>query len=172
MSDSASQKEEEKQKRRRTGSTDDIAKKKLPYKDKCILCNKDVSLYKHNAEKRDYTTPDNISNTNLMNRLRKVADDRLGYDPEDKWALDVKGRLSGIYDLVAEETHLHKLCSTKFQEWRSLNTADGGGRKIDDDRAGLVKTLCDWLDDEMEHQLFTLDEVYQKYLSFDTSSEG
>ena len=81
----------------------------------------------------------------------------------------MKGRLSGIIDLVSAETVLHKLCSTKFYDMRSLSSEMGSGRRIDEDRENLVKKLSAWLDENMEHQLYTLEEVYQKYPSFDTT---
>ena len=37
-----------------------------------------------------------------MNRFVKAASDRLAIDSNDKWAIEVKGRLLGINDLVAE----------------------------------------------------------------------
>ena len=56
-------------------------------------------------------------------------------------------------DLVVEETLLHKRC----------NTTDGvGGRKQDDFRLELFDELCTWLETELEHSLFTLEQVHQK----------
>ena len=106
-----------------------------------------------------------------MNRFVKAADDRLAIDSNDKWAIEVKGRLLGINDLVAEEALLHKSCSTKFLNFRDLRTEQGGGRKIDEDCEALLSKLCDWLDNEMEHNLFTLDQVHEKMRSLDQTAD-
>ena len=111
ISDAGAQKEVEKQKRRRTAGKVDSAKRNLLYKNKCILCNEQVSLYLNNPDKRDYTAPDNVTSKNLMNRLNNAVDDRLASNPDDKWAVEVKGRLSGINDLVAQIMQ-HKIPGT------------------------------------------------------------
>ena len=73
--------------------------------------------------------------------------------------------------LVAEEALLHKLCSTKFLNFHDLSTEQGGGRKIDEDRKALLSKLCDRLDNEMEHNLFTLDQVHEKMRSLDQTAD-
>ena len=145
----------------------------LLYKNRCILCNEIVKLYSNNQDfaEKNYSQPDNLTSGELMNRFVKAADDRLAIDSNDKWAIEVKGRLLGINDLVAEEALLHKLCSTKFLNFRDLRTEQGGGRKIDEDREALLIKLCDWLDNEMEHNLFTLDQVHEKMRSLDQTAD-
>ena len=55
----------------------------LPYKDKCILCTKDVSLYKNNKEKakKTYSRPDSMTAEDLKKRLLDTADKRLQAAP-------------------------------------------------------------------------------------------
>ena len=93
----------------------------LPYKNKCILCNDLVSLYKNNRSqaKKTYSKPDNVTGPGLMEQFLKTADNRLALDSNDTWAISVKGRLSGINDIVSEEALLHKKCSTKFLNFRN-----------------------------------------------------
>ena len=63
-------------------------------------------------------------------------------DPGDKWAIQVKGRLISLNDLVAEEALLHKRCNTNFSRGSSFNTDDASGRKQDDFRLELFDELC------------------------------
>ena len=53
-------------------------------------------------------------------------------DPGDTRAIQVKGRLIPMNDLVAEEALLHKLCNTSFSRGLSFNTDDSSHRKQDD----------------------------------------
>ena len=76
----------------------------------------------------------------------------------------------GINDLVSEEALLHKVCSTKFLNFRNLSVQEGG-RKVDDDRQRLLGKLFEWLDKEMENNLFTLDEVHEQMIKLDTTAD-
>ena len=162
---------ESRKKRRRTGASEDGVR--LLYKNKCILCNETVKLYLKNPEhaKKLYSKPDSVSKDILMKQFLRAAEDRLAVDDKDQWAIEVKGRLLGISDLVAEEALLHKLCSTKFLSSRNLVAEEGGGRKIDDDRQRLLEMLFQWLDDEMENNLFTLEEVHEQMKKLDWTED-
>ena len=96
--------------------------------------------------KKTYSKPDNLTADDLKVRLLKTAEERLQKNCTDKWALEVKGRLMGISDLVAEETLLHKRCNTNFLNGRSNNKDGEIGRKIDEDRQTLFEALCKWLE--------------------------
>ena len=65
-------------------------------------------------KKKTYTRPDNKTADRLKSRLLKTVEERLSKNPDDKWAIEVKGRLMGMNDLVAEEVLLHKRCNTNF----------------------------------------------------------
>ena len=161
-------KEEERKKKQRSCS---VGKSKTPllYKNKCILCNEPVKLYLKNATlaRKTYSRPDNLTAADLKKRLIDTANTRLNRNSNDRWALDVKGRLLGINDLVAEEALLHKRCNSNFS-CRGTQTPEGKiGRKRDNERLELFNEFCDWLDKQMEHRLFTLDQLHEKLLSLD-----
>ena len=48
---------------------------------------------------------------------------------------------------------------------------DTGGRKQDDLRVELFDKLCTWLETELEHSLFTLEQLHQKMISTDKSRD-
>ena len=74
-------------------------------------------------------------------------------------------------DLVAEEALLHKRCNTNLSRGSSFNTDGVGGRKQDDFRLELFDELCTWLETELEHSLFTLEEIHQKMISMNKSPD-
>ena len=165
-SEESIEKEESRRKKQRVCTVGDT--KVLPYKDKCILCNELVHLYTNNPAKAKsiYSRPDNITADKLKKRLLKTANERLQNESNDKWAIEVKGRLMGINDLVAEESLLHKRCNTNFLCGGNQNAEGESGRKKDDSHLKQFNELCDWLEEEMEHNLFTLDQLHRKLLSF------
>ena len=74
-------------------------------------------------------------------------------------------------DLVAEEALLHKRSNTIFSHGSSFNTDGAGGRKQDDFQPELFDELCTWLETELEHSLFTLEQIHQKMISVDKSPD-
>ena len=74
-------------------------------------------------------------------------------------------------DLVAEEALLHKWCNKNFSHGSSFNTDGAGGRKQDDFQLELFDELCTWLETELEHSLFTLEQIHQKMISMDKSPD-
>ena len=161
-------KEEERKKKQRSCS---VGKSKTPllYKNKCILCNEPVKLYLKNATlaRKTYSRPDNLTAADLKKRLIDTANTRLNRNSNDRWALDVKGRLLGINDLVAEEALLHKRCNSNFSCGGTQTPEGKIGRKRDNERLELFNEFCDWLDKQMEHRLFTLDQLHEKLFSLD-----
>ena len=75
-------------------------------------------------------------------------------------------------DLVAEEALLHKRCNTNFSRGSSFNKDDTGGRKQDDLRVELFDKLCTWLETELEHSFFTLEQLHLKMISIDKSPDS
>ena len=90
---------------------------------------------------------------------------------DDKWAIEVKGRLMGMNDLVAEGVLLHKRCNTNFFSERGNQHSEDRGRKRNEGRAKLFKELCNWLEEEIEDNLFTLDQLREKLVSFDKTPD-
>ena len=74
-------------------------------------------------------------------------------------------------DLVAEEALLQKQCNTNLFRGSSFNTDGAGGRKQDDFRLELFDELFTWQETELEHSLFTLEQVQQKMISIDKSPD-
>ena len=74
-------------------------------------------------------------------------------------------------DLVAKEALLHKRCNTNFSRGSSFNTDGAGCRRQDDFRLKLFDELCTWLETELEHSLFTLEQIHQKMISIHKSPE-
>ena len=138
-----------------------------------MLCNNPVSLYLNNSSlaRKTYCRPDNESANDLTKRLLETAEKRIRINPEDTWAIQVKGRLISINDLVAEEALLHKRCNKNFSRESSFNTDSAGGRKQDDFRLELFDELCTWLETELKHSLLTLEQIHQKMISMDKSPD-
>ena len=73
----------------------------------------------------------------------------------------------GINDLIAEEFLLHIHCNTNFfSETGNRHSEGDRGRKPDDGHVKLFKELCNWLEEEMEENLFTLDQLHEKLVPF------
>ena len=93
-------------------------------------------------------------------------------NPDDKWAIEVKGRLMGMNDLVAEEVLLNKSYNTNlFSERRNQHSEGDRGRKPDEGRVKLFKDLYNWLEKGMEGNLFPLDQLHEKLVSFDKTPD-
>ena len=112
--DVANEREEAKKQKKRSFSTGQW--KLLPYKNKWILCNNPVSLYRNNSSlaRKTYCRPDNKNADDLKKRLLETAEKRIRIDTGDTWTIQIKGRLISMNDIVAEEAVLHKRCNTFF----------------------------------------------------------
>ena len=98
---------EAKKQKKRYCSTGQL--KLLPYKSKCILCSNPVSLYLNNSSlaRKTYSCLDNKSADDLKKRLLETAEKQVRIDPGGTRAIQVKGRLISMNDLVAEMKHVH-----------------------------------------------------------------
>ena len=81
----------------------------LVYKDCCIYCLSDATLYDRNPglARVKYRV---IRTIEVKDEIMKIALER-----GDSWGLEVAGRLAGIIDLVAEEARYHTVCNTRFK---------------------------------------------------------
>ena len=77
----------------------------------------------------------------------------------------------GMNDLVAEGVLLHKRCNTNFFSERGNQHSEDRGRKRNEGRAKLFKELCNWLEEEIEDNLFALDQLHGKLVSFDKTPD-
>ena len=59
----------------------------------------------------------------------------------------------------------------KFSCGSSFNTDGAGGRKQDNFQLELFDKLCTWLETELEHSLFTLEQIHQKMISVGKSPD-
>ena len=121
--------------------------------------------------RKTYSRPDNKSADDLKKRLLETAEKQIRIDSGDTWAIQVKGMLISINDLVAEEVLLHKRYKTNFPRGSSFNIDGAGGRKQDDLRLELIDELCAWRETELEHSLFTMEQMHQKMISTDKSPD-
>ena len=92
----------------------------------------------------------------------KTVEERLSKNPYDKWTIDVKWKLMGMKELLVEEVLLYKRCNTNFFSERGNQHSEGDcGKKPDEGRVKLFKELWNWLEEEMEDNLFTLDQLHE-----------
>ena len=99
--------------------------------------------------------------------MLETAEKRIRINPGDTWAVQVKGRLISINDLVAEEALLHKWCNKNFSRESSFNTDSAGGRKQDDFRLELFDELCTWLETDTSKD----EQIHQKMIFMDKSPD-
>ena len=115
--------------------------------------------------RKTYSRSDNKSADDLKKRLLETAEKRICIDPGDIQIIQVRGILISMNDLMAEEALLHKWCSTNFSHRSSFNTDGVGRRKQSDCQLELFDELCTWLETELEHSLFTLEQIHEKMIS-------
>ena len=146
----------------------------LPYKDKCIHCNELVCLHLCNPAKakKTHTRPDNETKDRLKSRLLKRVEERLSKNPDDKWAIEVKGRLMGMNDLVAEEVLLRKRCNTNFFSERGNQHSEVVHGRNQTKVVWSYSKSCatDWKR-KIEDNLFTLDQLHEKLVSFEKTPD-
>ena len=71
----------------------------LPYKDICVLCYTAINF--HPRHRKSYRNPESLTYEKAKKRFMNIAERRLDKNPSDSWAIEVKGRLAGMGDLVA-----------------------------------------------------------------------
>ena len=71
---------------------------------------------------------------------------------QDKRGKDVRARLAGAYDLVAEEAVYHSTCRVKFYDSESIRS--NKGCPVNTFLKCVFDQTCEWL--ENENNLFTL----------------
>ena len=86
----------------------------------------------------------------------------------DAWATEVKGRIAACNDLCAEEAWYHRNCYMRFIQNRSLllDNSVGVGRHADSEKSGAFDAACEWLENECDSCLLTLDELLHKMSAF------
>ena len=74
----------------------------------------------------------------------------------------VRIRLNSEVDLVAAEARYHHNCLTKFIHGSSKKTDQSVGRPINNDMDESFNSLCNWLENDGEAELYTLSELHDK----------
>ena len=78
----------------------------------------------------------------------------------------------GMKELLVEEVLLYKRCNTNFFSERGNQHSEGDrGKKPDEGRVKLFKELWNWLEEEMEDNLFTLDQLHENLEFFDKTRD-
>ena len=79
----------------------------------------------------------------------------------DEWGETVKGRLVYCNDLVAEEAIYHNACmpNSKYNNKTERKT----GRPDDDSRRNVFESICQWLEEEGDSELYTMKELITKF---------
>ena len=94
---------------------------------------------------------------------------------DDEWALEVRGRISSVNDLRAEDAIYHKDCNTKFRllRPRSGKSSRKRGRPVDSDKDKAFGNVCEYLRDHDEEQntLSELAEMMKGFLPSEYTSE-
>ena len=101
----------------------------------------------------------------MTNQILQTAKER-----DDDWRRQVIGRLEDACDLVAEEASYHRACMSAFRANRHSQLGKGGGRPQDEGQQRVFDLFCDWFKNEIEDNVFTLEELHTKMV--DDFSEG
>ena len=80
-------------------------------------------------------------------------------NPEHPWAEDMKARLLDCIDLVAVEARYHDSC-IQFRQRPRDSTIQG--RPTDRSKDDYFNSLCIWLEEESEDEIFSVDELWGK----------
>ena len=146
----------------------------LPFEGKCPLCDEQVTLFPNHPKKARtvYREPDSQTHVNLKSRWIQTAQSRIKSNPKDAWAVSVKGRLEGMGDLVAEGIIYHIKCSMRFTDGRLSSSQDNlAGRPVSDDCAMLLEQLFEWLDANLESNVFEVSYLVEKMIELDSSPD-
>ena len=86
----------------------------------------------------------------------------------DKWAEDVRRRLSDCNDLVAVEARYHVSCNVSFGKHDNVTNCPLG-RPTDFTCLQNFEQMCEWLESQCEP--YSLSEVYEKMLEMGGGSD-
>ena len=87
------------------------------------------------------------ASVNMRDEILKQCEQR-----QDKCGKDVRARLAGAYDMVAEEVVYHSTCRVKLHDSESISS--NKGRPVNTFLKCVFDQTCEWL--ENENNLFTL----------------
>ena len=79
-----------------------------------------------------------------------------------------KRKIDGNEQLVSGRSPLTQTLQYKLFSGKGNQHSEGDlARKPDEGRVKLFKELCNWLEEEIEDNLFTLNQLHEKLVSFD-----
>ena len=117
------------------------------FKKHCFFCGDFVD--------RNKTGNRTVATLEILDSLKERCDKR-----NDKWGLEVKGRLEPHSDLVAPEAAYHKKCCNSFCY---VSSGKSVGRPENIIMSRAFDELCSWLESNAtDAELYTLDELRHK----------
>ena len=135
------------------------------YKEHCLLCGESAEIDRKHPDRDKISRVETIEvRTTLLQHCEKR---------NDKWALDVKGRLNNCIDLVAVEAVYHRRCHAAFC---ALNphpadcTHGVAGARVCEDKSETFETMCSWVE-LCDDELYSLDELQQKLMEIALGDE-
>ena len=87
----------------------------------------------------------------IKNTILEICNKRIGDNPNDDWALEVKGRITNCVDFVAAEARYHQDCRIRFSTEGKTLSADGvAGRPRDTAIMDAFEEACCWIETDCE----------------------
>ena len=77
---------------------------------------------------------------------------------KDAWDVEVLSRLQTCIDLVAAEAIYHKNCMIYFKR---VKEGENSGRPISSSKAEAFGKLCEWLENECDRTMYSVQELYK-----------
>ena len=117
------------------------------------MCTKAISVQNRN---KLCDKAHEVQTLPIRDRFLKHALER-----SDKWGDEVAKRLQNCIDLVAVEARYHKQCANRFFHENS-SQKQGSGRPITVSKIEAFESLCDWLENKCDSEVYTIQELFER----------
>ena len=131
------------------------------WKDSCFLCSQKI-VWKRCDREPFYEVRTKPVRDSLIARAKERKDD---------WGDQVLGRLLTCNDLIAEEAVYHQNCMNRFRINRLNANTGKKGRPVNTPMMKAYERVCYWLENETDCELYTLQELHEKMVSFADGGE-
>lgn len=131
----------------RSRSADQL--QQLDWKESCFLCGHFAYHDKRHPKQKPIHQVETIP---FIDQITEQCD-----QGNDAWAKDVHSRIEGCIDFVAAEARYHSKCYFAFMQ--SVSSKISVGRPKDERMLGCFNSLCIWLENESDTELYTVDEL-------------